>query len=172
VNIESSKNSTDKSSKDNINFKRIGRELAMQFLFQTDINENDFSHEQAMSLFWKQIDEAGDFEPDRQLRKGKVYAEELITGVLENLKEVDDQLVTHAKKWNLNRMAVVDRNVMRVAIYEMLYRLDIPPIVSINEAVEISKDFSGDKSAAFINGILNGVKDGLARPERKGIEEE
>ena len=67
-------------------------------------------------------------------------------------------------------MALVDRNVMRVATYEMLFVPDVPPIVSINEAVEIARDYSGQKSGNFINGVLNGIKDSLDRPAREAVD--
>jgi N utilization substance protein B len=67
-------------------------------------------------------------------------------------------------------MAIVDRNIMRIATYEMLFCPDIPPVVSINEAVEIAKSFGGEESGSFINGILNGIKDSLARPAREAMK--
>ena len=72
----------------------------------------------------------------------------------------------HAKNWEFHRIAAVDRNIMRLAIYEMLFREDIPPIVSINEAVDIAKKFSTEDSGKFVNGILDKVRSGLMRPAR------
>ena len=68
-------------------------------------------------------------------------------------------------------MSIVDRNIMRVGIYEMLFVADVPPIVSINEAVGIARDYSGEQSGNFINGVLNGLKDTLTRPSRDAVKE-
>ena len=96
----------------------------------------------------------------------RLFAEPLIRGTLEKLTELDGKIQHYAKNWDLGRMAVVDRNILRLAIYEMLYREDIPPVVSINEAVDIAKKFSTDESGRFVNGILDKVKGDLMRPAR------
>jgi N utilization substance protein B len=79
---------------------------------------------------------------------------------------VDERIKSHARNWELHRMAAVDRNILRLAIYEMLYREDIPPVVSINEAVDVAKKFSTQDSGKFVNGILDKVKSELMRPGR------
>ena len=79
----------------------------------------------------------------------------------EHEQEIDRTIESFSKKWDIDRMPVVDRNIMRVAIFELEICPDIPALVSIDEAIEISKDFSSEKSGIFINGILNGVKDSL-----------
>jgi len=86
--------------------------------------------------------------------------------VIERRDELDERIRKYAKNWDLKRMATVDRNIMRLAIYEMLYRLDIPPVVSINEAVDIAKRYSTDDSGKFVNGILDQVRAELLRPAR------
>jgi N utilization substance protein B len=96
----------------------------------------------------------------------RVFAEPLIRGTLEHIPELDEKIKHYAKNWELHRMAVVDRNILRLAIYEMLHRDDIPPVVSINEAVDIAKRFSTDESGGFVNGILDKVKGDLMRPAR------
>ena len=96
----------------------------------------------------------------------RLFAEPLIRGTLEKLTELDGKIQHYAKNWDLNRMAVVDRNILRLAVYEMLYRDDIPPVVSINEAVDIAKRFSTDESGRFVNGILDKIKGELMRPAR------
>ena len=83
-----------------------------------------------------------------------------------NLDAVDAKIKDFAKNWEWERISLVDRNIMRVAVYEMLFDMDVPPIVSINEGVEIARDYADEKSANFINGVLNAVKDSLDRPER------
>lgn len=97
----------------------------------------------------------------------RLFAEPLIRGTLEHRDEADDLIKKHAQNWELHRMAAVDRNILRLAVYEMLYREDIPPVVSINEAVDIAKKFSTQDSGKFVNGILDKVKRELLRPARE-----
>jgi len=96
----------------------------------------------------------------------RLFAEPLIRGALEHREETDAVIKKHAINWELHRIAAVDRNILRLAIYEMLHRDDIPPIVSINEAVDIAKKFSTQDSGKFVNGILDKVKSELMRPAR------
>jgi transcription antitermination protein NusB len=90
----------------------------------------------------------------------------LIRGAIENRTRIDDEIKKYAKNWDMHRMAAVDRNILRLAIYEMLFRDDIPPVVSINEAVDIAKKFSTGDSGKFVNGILDRIKADLMRPSR------
>ena len=94
------------------------------------------------------------------------FADPLIRGTLDHRDEADGVIKKHAKNWDLHRIAAVDRNILRLAIYEMLHRQDIPPVVSINEAVDIAKKFSTQDSGKFVNGILDKVKGELMRPAR------
>ena len=94
----------------------------------------------------------------------------LLKGIFTNITEIDEAINEKATKWDLNRMALVDRNILRVATYEMLFIPDVPPVVSINEAVEIARDYSGQKAGNFINGVLNGIKDSLDRPAREAVD--
>lgn len=149
-----------------LHFKRMGRELAMQYLFQCDLAGETETLE-TMESFWSQACESGEFPSGRTFRKARAYAEKLIAGVQVHEYEIDAIMENASKQWNLDRMSAVDRNIMRIAIYELKYCPDIPPVVSIDEAIEIGKDFSGEKSGFFINGLLNGVKDQLYPPAGK-----
>jgi N utilization substance protein B len=125
--------------------RRRAREYALQILFQIDfksqeVSRNDFED------FWLDKNESED------VRK---FTEELVRGTIERLDEIDSRLAKVAENWVLKRMAAVDRNILRFAAFEILYRKDIPPAVTINEAVEIAKKFSSSESAPFINGILD-----------------
>lgn len=143
-----------------LHFKRMGRELAMQYLFQCDLaGENET--ENTMRCFWEQAEDSGEFPTNRIFRKARTYAEKLIMGVQANEFEINDLIENASKQWNIERMSAVDRNIMRIAIYEIKYCPDIPPVVSINEAIEIGKDFSSENSSQFINGLLNAVKNTL-----------
>ena len=90
----------------------------------------------------------------------------MIRGTLEHRGQLDAEIKKYALNWDLHRMAVVDRNILRLAIYEMLHRDDIPPVVSINEAVDIAKKFSTEESGKFVNGLLDRIKRDLMRPAR------
>lgn len=160
--------------------RREARERAVQFLFQHDVNPPQ-DLERAMNDFWEsQRSAVQELEKARTTWGEKVemppatahedavrlFAEPLIRGTIENREKVDAEIVRHAKNWDLTRMAVVDRNILRLAIYEMLCREDIPPVVSINEAIDIAKRFSTDDSGKFVNGILDKVKAELMRSSR------
>lgn len=137
--------------------RRDGREAAVQFLYQVDAFK-PVNVDEALDAFWKQND-----EPEN-VRK---FANDLLRGALEKLPEVDAKIRTLADNWDFERLAVVDRNILRLAIYEMLFRPEIPPVVSINEAIEIAKKFSTAESGKFVNGLLDRVKKELLRPARQ-----
>src|SRR5204862_3852336 len=96
----------------------------------------------------------------------RTVAEQLIRGTVLHRNEVDEKIKKYTEHWELPRIAAVDRNILRLAMFEMLYRDDIPPVVSINEAVDIAKKFSTNDSGKFVNGILDKVKSELMRPAR------
>lgn len=95
------------------------------------------------------------------------FAEELIRGASEQIEAIDEIIRGLTENWSFNRIAKTDLAILRMAIYELMYRQDIPPIVSINEAIDLSKEFSGDDARRFINGILDRVKDQIDRPLRE-----
>lgn len=161
--------------------RREARERAVQFLFQHDMNPPE-DLEAALDHFWESQRAAAIAEdkgvakwgqaielppPSAEEAAMRLFAEPLIRGALEHRDEVDELIKKHAQNWELHRMAAVDRNILRLAIYEMLYREDIPPVVSINEAVDIAKKFSTQDSGKFVNGILDKVKGELLRPARE-----
>jgi transcription antitermination protein NusB len=136
--------------------RRQAREIAVQFLFQHDMNGGDFK--EAMELFWQTQQDVSAVV--------KKFAEELIQGCMTNQAGIDEKIQKYAEHWELPRIAAVDRNILRLAIYEMVFREDIPPVVSINEAVDIAKKFSTRDSGAFVNGILDRLRGDLLRPAR------
>lgn len=144
--------------------RREGREAAVQFLYQTDLNAGQAAGENAD--FWelrvgsdKKAASAGT----------RVFAEQLVAGVQTNATEIDDRIKKYAANYELHRIAAVDRNILRVAIYEMLFCPDIAPVIAINEAIEIAKRFGTEKSGGFVNGILDRVKAELNRPAREAL---
>ena len=161
--------------------RREARERAVQFLFQHDLNP-PADLEAALKQFWESQEAAAIADekngaatwgqpvelppPTAEEAAMRLFAEPLIRGALEHRDEADAIIKKHAKNWELHRIAAVDRNILRLAIYEMLHRDDIPPVVSINEAVDIAKKFSTQDSGKFVNGILDKVKGELMRPSR------
>ena len=164
--------------------RRKARERAVQFLFQFDMNpEEDL--ESAMEHFWlhqrpeviELLEGKSSWGEQKKMPPPTAedltiqeFAEPLVRGVVENRDSIDREFVSRAANWDLHRMAVVDRNILRLAVYEMLHREDIPPIVSINEAVDIAKKFSTDDSGKFVNGILDKIISQLDRPTRTATE--
>jgi N utilization substance protein B len=104
--------------------------------------------------------------PTAEESETRLFADPLIRGVIQYRDTIDEKIKCHAKNWEFHRIAAVDRNVMRLAIYEMLYREDIPPVVSINEAVDIAKKFSTQDSGKFVNGILDRIRGEVLRPAK------
>ena len=118
----------------------------MQVLFQMDITGDRSS--EAVELFCRHFEVS---------RKAKPFFDQLVTGVLACRDELDRLIEQFSDNWKLSRMSGMDRNIMRVAVYELIYCEDIPPKVSINEAIDIGKKYGTQHSAAFINGILDGI---------------
>ena len=138
--------------------RRISREAALQFLYQEDFTivpgqqfgyDLDERFDQFCNLF--QVN-----------RKARGYALLILKGITADLEKIDSLISESAANWRLARIAVTDRNLMRIAVYEMLMRPEVPPQVAINEAVEIAKRFASDESPKFVNGVLDAVRGRLA----------
>lgn len=123
--------------------RKHARESTMKLLYQMEVNL-DFSDEAINIFFENNCFNAGE----------RSYIEDAIKTIIENLKEVDSHIKTYIEGWELHRLAKVDLSTLRIAIYEIAYRKDIPIEVSINEAIEIAKKYSTDESSKFINGVL------------------
>lgn len=139
--------------------RRLARETALQVLFQRDLTKE--------SLITSEIVEhwAEEFVVPETSRP---FAQELVAGTIANLEKIDQTIASFAQDWTLSRMANVDRNVMRLATYEILFCPDIPGRVSLNEAIELAKRFGGEESANFVNGILDRVVASVLKVEQKG----
>jgi N utilization substance protein B len=140
--------------------RRRAREYALQVLFSLDVNEG-ISLAQALAHFWrdfKDSDEAEDRDP-----QVVTFAESLVRGTVDNLKEIDDVVQRASKNWRLERMARVDRNVLRLATYELRFEPDVPAKVVINEAIEVAKRYGAAESPAFVNGLLDRISQELKR---------
>ncbi len=139
------------------NQRRESRAAALQYLYSWSINKPANIVED-LRLFFMNLDKPRDHY---------AFAEELIHGVVTNSDEIDGYIRTLAHNWEFDRIARIDLAILRLAIFEMKFRKDIPPVVSINEAIDLSKQFSNADAKRFINGILDRLKDSLGRDARK-----
>jgi N utilization substance protein B len=144
--------------------RREGREAAVQFLFQADLNDTPAA--ELASGFWTIRSE------DSPSAKVRAFTDELLAGVAAHRPEIDERIKACLVNFELGRLAAVDRNVLRVAIYELLYSPDVAPVIIINEAIEIAKKFGTEKSGGFINGVLDRVKNEIGRPARGPVRGE
>lgn len=134
--------------------RRRSRELAMQALFYMDINNN--SSQEMIERFCE------NFSPPPKTRS---FLLKLVKGVIAAKPEIDSLIERFSKNWQISRMSFVDRNVLRIAVYEMLFCPDIPSKVTINEAVDVGKKFGSEESGAFINGIIDSIRMAIEREE-------
>jgi transcription antitermination protein NusB len=141
--------------------RRDGRVAAMQYLYSWSLNRPTDAADD-LRLFFEQLE---------QPRDHYAFGEELIQGVLQHIEEIDGHIRTLAHNWEFDRIARIDLAILRVAVFEMLFRKDIPPVVSINEAIDLSKQYSNADAKRFINGILDRLKDELGRDARKAATE-
>jgi N utilization substance protein B len=133
--------------------RRKSRERALQILFQLDFRDDDI--ETIRRDFWSRS-EAGP--------KVREFADTLVTGVCANRETIDRLIESTLEHWSMERLASVDRAILRCAIFELLYMPDIPPKVTINEAVEIAKAFGTEESGRFVNGVLDKIKNETRAP--------
>lgn len=133
--------------------RRKAREYALQMLFQSEFAGKD--REETVP------EDAGAGKDDKE--ELKHFATEIYRGTLKHLEEIDRVIQEAAEHWDLHRMAAVDRNILRFAVYEILYRPDIPSAVTINEALEIAKKYSSLESVPFINGLLDRIARNCAK---------
>lgn len=126
--------------------RTLARECALQILYQMDVN-----HQTALEAM-------GDFWSVKNVEDSiRAFANALVEGVEEKKDSLDEEIAKIAQNWKLNRMAVVDRNILRLAAYELLYHADVPHKVSINEAIELAKKYGDSDSSRFVNGILDKI---------------
>ena len=125
------------------------REIALKILYAWEITDDslDISCEEYMKN--------NNSEEDVVVE----YAERLVSGIGSNIKKIDEMILSHATNWRLDRMATIDRNIIRIASFELVFMEDIPPKVAINEAIEMAKKYGSRDSGNFVNGILDKIKD-------------
>lgn len=137
--------------------RRKARENALQILFQLEFSTNDC--EEVIEEYWKD---------KKAAKKTKDYANWLVKGVISSKDKIDNIIESTSEHWRLSRMATVDRNVLRIAVFELLYEHDVPHPIIINEAIEITKKFSTEEAGYFVNGLLDSIRKKL----REGEENE
>jgi transcription antitermination protein NusB len=144
--------------------RRRAREFALQMLYQLDV-QSQLSDEQAIGMFWRNFAATAEAEGAAADDLGEIqpFAEKLVRGVREHLGDIDAQIQSASRNWRLERMARVDRNLLRLALYELKYVDDVPAKVAINEAIEIAKRYGTNESSAFVNGILDRCKEELGK---------
>jgi N utilization substance protein B len=128
------------------------REWALQFLYQSEFNGP--TPEEAVARFWRHFQEKGEVP---------AYLKVLAEGVAAHREELDAFIVRYSEHWRLERMTIVDRNLLRLAVFELLYQPQVPPKVAINEAVELAKRYGSEASSSFVNGILDQVRLAVGR---------
>lgn len=139
--------------------RRRSREIALQVLYQMEVIE--VPPEEALRLYYECFDSPLELRP---------FCEELVRGVYHHQQEIDGVIASASQHWRLERMSIVDRNILRLALYEMLYCSSIPPKVSINEAIDLGKMYGSSESGSFINGILDHVLPELSKNGRDAKE--
>ena len=136
--------------------RRSSREQALKFLYQSELNEGD--HDKQMEQFLERVSSQDEVEE---------FMQELVQTVVRYKKEIDETLKKCSDNWELERMAVVDRNILRVGACELLYMPSTPPKVAINEAVEIAKRYGNEDSPEFVNGVLDKI---YKEASQKGLQ--
>lgn len=136
--------------------RRRAREAALQMLYQCEVGKAGAY--ESIATYWPARDEDDDLPETLQ-----EFANEVVRGTLDRQAEIDRMLQSHAQNWRIERMNVIDRLVLRMAVYEMLTRSETPSKVIINEAIELARSFSGEEAVGFVNGVLDAVRKELRR---------
>jgi N utilization substance protein B len=136
--------------------RRRARQQALQLLYQWDLRRLPL--DEILRGYYESL-LIGDDTPARPTRD--VFAQDLFSGAVEDMARIDDQITRHAEHWKIQRMPSVDRNILRLAVYEMLHT-DTPPAVAIDEALELARRFSGEESVHFVNGVLDAIRKEVA----------
>lgn len=139
--------------------RRKARECALQILFGLEFNSS--GADTLIDHYWAYQ------KPSIEIKE---YGNWLVRGILDGREEIDRRIQSVSEHWRVSRMAVVDRNILRIAVFELLNEKTLVPAIVINEAIEIAKKFSGEQAAVFINGILDGVKKDLEKEDHTGKE--
>jgi N utilization substance protein B len=137
--------------------RRAARELALQALYQLDVLGDAGAEPTSLALFWEHFDPEADPE-------NRSFAREIVAGVRADVERIDTLIAAAAEHWRLPRLSRVDLNLLRLGVYELLERPEIPASVTLDEAVEIARRFGSEESAAFVNGVLDHIARQLGAP--------
>jgi N utilization substance protein B len=138
--------------------RRKAREFALMVMYELEFRPGEA--ERILKGFWQDHPAAPEVQG---------FAESLVRGTLEHADEIDRQVAGHATHWSLARIAPVERNILRLAAYELLHRHDVPEKVAINEAIELAKLYGSEESGAFVNGILDQIRLSIHSPQRSPV---
>jgi N utilization substance protein B len=141
--------------------RHLSRDLAFKILFQADVGNNPWQQVLTYTCSEYKFPESS-----------KVFLEQLVKGTIQHLKEIDAEIMKYSEDWKLERMANTDRNILRMAVYEIKYLDDIPPGVTVNEAVELAKKYGDEESGKFVNGILGNLVRNLENNQSEPIPKE
>lgn len=132
--------------------RRKSREHTLKILYRRDITKEDI--DKIIKSYWE----------ENKINSGITgFSEQLAKGTVSNLEKIDDYIGKVSEHWTIDRMGIIDRNILRIAVHELLFMEDIPPKVTIDEAIEIAKKFGTDDSADFVNGLLDKIKNDLEK---------
>jgi N utilization substance protein B len=140
--------------------RRKAREVALQVLYELDVLKVDVN--EALDLFWENFD-----APE----EARLFSCLLIEGTWQNIEEIDSLISSCSENWSIARMSKVDRSILRMAVFELLYCRDIPPKVTLNEAIDLGKVYGSENSGSFINGILDALYGKLRKQEQEGEQD-
>lgn len=137
--------------------RRRAREASLQLLYEVDLSQKEVG--EALNLFMKDPQHLLHELPEtpEALSEIEVFTRQISEGVMHNVREIDQLIEGHSTHWKISRMASVDRNILRMAVFELLYCPDIPASVTINEAIEIAKKYGTEESSSFVNGVLDHI---------------
>jgi N utilization substance protein B len=147
--------SDDASSLAYLRRRRYARTCTLRFLYQADLSGQWEFPAGVRELFWDQCASLDDAPEGKELEDARDYATRLIEGVLANREKLDAEITAGAHNWRLGRMGMVDRNLLRLAGFEILVAREVPPVAAINEAIELAKEFGDKDSSRFVNGVLD-----------------
>jgi N utilization substance protein B len=152
--------------------RRTAREMALQMLYQRDVGASDLAQIFHAFDLGEHLASGGDpARQRRRLEEAFTFARKLVHGTAEHQDEIDELIARQADNWRLERMPIVDRNVLRLAAFELLFADDTPELVVVDEAIELAKKYGSEQSGRFVNGLLDGLlKAGLSR--RRAVEAE
>jgi len=137
--------------------RRLSREFALQYLYSCDL-KNEYDSKD-LHKSWETVCDHNKIDIDSPQYE---FAEKLIRGIVENKDKIDTIIQQHSTNWSFSRIAIIDRNLLRIAVYEIMFLDDIPAVVSIDEAVDIAKKYSTPDSGKFVNGVLDKIKQEFA----------